>query len=220
MRAVEIKQGNSTQAFLTKITRGIGDEVGYDVDLDPAIIRMIYNRLLVGIDDTNISYILERWFGFLPAEALRLRLTIMQATGTGLTCLTVIGKALLQFPGFCWDRVALLYPAEWRNMITAGTAVGENVWYGYRKNLGNVSSTRYKTIGWIAKMTRFGGDQRIQQYGGWPRAIAQQAIVEEWFREFADHMRGGEGPVNFAAGEVRVPVAAAVFVTAQNPVYM
>lgn len=108
-----IKQGNVTRRFLDKITNGVSQELHIEVHLDEDVIRHTYHRVLIGISDENISYILERWFGFLPDEALRLRLTIAQATGTGLTSLNVIGQALMKFPDFCWPNVAALFRPEY-----------------------------------------------------------------------------------------------------------
>jgi hypothetical protein len=216
-----IKQGNVTRRFLDKITNGVSNELHIEIHLDEDIIRAAYHRLLIGVNDNNISYILNRWFGFLPNEALRLRLTIAQAGGTGLTALNVVGQALIKFPDFCWRRVAGLYRAEWNNFKAAAAVVGNNPWYGYRKDLGPAASTKYISISWIAKelLIRFGNQQTLQQYRGWARRIAHQETVEEWFRQYAEHNIEMEGQALF--GDERAWIGQEIPQAAipNNPVY-
>lgn len=218
-----IKQGTVTRRFLDKITNGVANELHIEIHLEEDVVRAVYHRVLTGIDDNNISYILERWFGFLPEEALRLRLTISQAAGTGLTSLNVIGQALNTFPNFCWQRVAHLYVSEWANFRTAVEAVGENPWYGYRRDLGPASSTKYKSIAWVAKelLIRFGNQVSLQAYRGWTRRVAHQETVEEWFRLFREHHLEEEGAVDFQRAENwrNQPANVPALVNANNPVY-
>ncbi|XKL61658.1 hypothetical protein PGB90_001491 [Kerria lacca] len=83
--------------------------------------------------------------------ALRLRLTIVQAAGSGLTCLILILKAMRIYANFPWWVVAALYGNEMANVETATTAVGDNPYYGFKKDLGAVKSRLYKNIAWVAK---------------------------------------------------------------------
>lgn len=50
------------------------------------------------VHDGNIGAILHRWMGFLPVSAIRLRVALDQAAGSGLTSLDVIARAVAEFP--------------------------------------------------------------------------------------------------------------------------
>lgn len=102
---------------------------------------------------------------------MRLRLTIVQAAGSGLTCLILILKAMRIYANFPWWVVAALYGNEMANVETATTAVGDNPYYGFKKDLGAVKSRLYKNIAWVAKelLVRINGETTLNNYKWIPR---------------------------------------------------
>lgn len=181
-----IKQGNVTRQFCQKIVRGIQHDLGRTIQLDATAVRLTYQHVMKWVTDDNISTILEHWYDFLPADALRLRLTVEQSAGTGLTILSLIGQAVRTYPDFDWGVVMRSYPAEWAAFTAAVATVGNNPWYGYKKNLGNVSSTKYKSVGWVAVqlLQRVGGQMSLANYKGLPNRVAFMERVEQSIIDF------------------------------------
>lgn len=175
-----MKRGTVSTPFIRKIEKGIQDDLGKDIELMPEVISQFYKSFGTKIDADTIVILKNYWIAILPNEALRLSLTVQQAAGSGLTCLMTIGKALRSYQDFNWAEMNLLFPEEWVAFSAAVTEVNGNEWYGFNKDLGIVRSTKYKSLGWIAKelLYRVGGDNFIRSYGGWPSRIPHQGRVD------------------------------------------
>ncbi|KAK9880202.1 hypothetical protein WA026_010076 [Henosepilachna vigintioctopunctata] len=147
-----LKKGNITEAFSEKIISGITQDFNItQFTLDTQACKQFYSVFGLNIDDVNIQAITERWTALLPPEALRLRLTVQRAAGAGITALMVTGRAIRLFDDFNWERVRTLYFDEWVSFSAAVDLVGNNKWYGFKKDLGGVASTKYKNLTYIAK---------------------------------------------------------------------
>lgn len=120
------------------------------------------------VHDGNIEAILNRWIRHLPVSAVRLRVILDQASGAGLTNLDVVARALHEHPHFPWDIIRRLFPKEWEAAKQAITVVGDNQYYGYRRDLTNVRSTQYKYLSSICGriLMEVGSDTSLENYKG------------------------------------------------------
>ncbi|QBP37029.1 putative coat protein [Lampyris noctiluca chuvirus-like virus 1] len=176
-----LKRGMISEQFITKITSGLlADLQISNMNVDAAACELFYSVFGQYVDETNISVITQRWLGLLPITALRLRLTVTQAAGGGLTALSVTGRAIRIFSDFDWGRIRQLYFDEWTNFEQAVALVGNNEWYGFRKELGIVSSTKYKNLSYVAKelLLKVNGEASLRSYAGWTRRARFQGVVD------------------------------------------
>ncbi|AJG39062.1 putative nucleoprotein [Wenzhou crab virus 2] len=176
-----VKQGNISDRFTNKITQSLEQEVGVTVTLPSDGIRAVWDVYGPYINEVTAGPVFNRWLPLVPQNALRVRLTILQAAGEGLTAFTTILKALRAHPRFHWSRVINLFPQEWDNFVNAVTAVGANTFYGFKKDLGVVRSTMYKNLGYVAKelMVKVSGDAPLNFYAGWTRIPAFRTIIDQ-----------------------------------------
>lgn len=190
------KRGIVSQEFLEKISTGIRDDLSLDVILDEATIALFFKQFGKNIDENSVGAILTRWGSRLPGGAMRLSLTIQQTSGSGLTSLKTIGKAITSFPDFPWWHICALFPGEWNSFRIAVAKVGTNAYYGFSKDLMEVRSTKYKSLAWIAKelLAKIGGDRRIGAYKGWPSRIAHQPTVDGLIADY--EARRGAAAIN------------------------
>jgi hypothetical protein len=112
-------------------------------------ITSFYSRFTAGINDVTTQLILDHWETVLLPEALRLQLTVQQATGAGLTVINITEQALQTYPNFLWSVLVRLFPNEMNSVQNALTAITGNLYYGFRKDLGPVRSTLYKNVGFF-----------------------------------------------------------------------
>lgn len=205
-----LKRGTMSEAFIDKIVQGMVTDLqipGIRIDINAC--RVFFSIFGTYVDENTISGITERWSTMLPMPALRLRLTVEQASGSGLTALSVTGRAIKTYTDFNWVRIVQLYPDEWANLITAVDTVGNNVWYGFKKQLGIVSSTKYKNIAYVAKelLIRINGESSLRTYAGWVRRAKYQAVVDALI---ADYEAAKTDSIQNAVAMPEVPVTAEV----------
>lgn len=201
------KQGNVTTRFISKVRQGVMADLQIQVDVSPLLISTFWNTFRSGIDETNVRDLFTHWSTWIPAAALRMRLIIQQTAMTGLTVLACIGKAMILHPSFSWDWLAWRLPREMEAYRAAVQAVGNNTYYGYKRDLGNVSSTHYKTVGYVAYqlLLKANGMQTLSGYKGWPRNVPADIITK--VDQYVDG-RSVEEPSEEDLGEAQVVVAA------------
>lgn len=183
-----VKRGNVTTQFLTKIEQGLQLDLNRVITLDEETIRLVYLYYGALIDDTNIGDVFTRWAGQIPVNALRLRLTVEQASGSGMTAYFSIKEAITDYQDFNWAKISLFLPLDWAHFVRAVNLVGDNPYYGYRKDLGEARSTLYKNLAWVGKelLIRVGAKASLSRYLGWPRAIPHQQAISEMINEYVD----------------------------------
>lgn len=133
------------------------------------------------VNDGTIEGVLTRWAGFLPTSAIRLRVALDQASGSGLTSLDVIARAIAEHPHFPWYLVKRLYPEEWASARAAMVTVGNNRFYGYRADLGGVRSSQFKYLSWVCGriLIEVGGDKSLVRYKGFvPHKVMESSVKE------------------------------------------
>lgn len=192
------KRGTLSVEFMNKIVEGILQDLGANINLEIEAIQTFYRFFAGGIDDVTIPLIQRRWQQLIPQQALRLTLTVAQLAGSGLTTYSTIGTALRKYPNFNWGVIERTFPTEWANFRVALNTVGNNVYYGFRRDLGVVKSTNFKSLGYIAKelLVRADGRVTLNRYMGWARSIKFKAQIDQMILDFANRLAAAQIDVN------------------------
>lgn len=144
------KRGQVTDEFCNKINAAVRDELGVVVNLHSGTLNAIYKGYMQGVNENNAQDVFNRLDEMIPDIALRLKLTLMQASGSGLTLFMIIGRALRLYNDFPWSRVNTLTSGELANWTQAMRAIDGNLYYGFKRDLGVARSTLYKSLGYVA----------------------------------------------------------------------
>lgn len=175
------KMGNVSDAFLDKISNRVLLEINVNLVQtmwDAEVIERVW--ILIGefVTETNMGAMCDHWTGanglagVIPQHALYMRILVSQIKGEGLTALSTIKKALQACPTFPWGEVAAMFPAEFAALQVAFNDVGQNAYYGYKKQNATTKSTLYKNVAWVAKelLIRMGGNGSLSRFKGWTRS--------------------------------------------------
>lgn len=189
------KRGTVSEDFCRKITEGIMADLGKDIRLEPDVIKQFYSVFGPGIDDNSIVEVKNRWELLIPEDALRLKLTVRQLVGSGLTALITVGRAIRKYPDFPWGRISNMYTNDCRNYLAALRAVNGNLYYGFRKDLGVVRSTLYPNLAFIAKelLIKVGGEASLRHYRGWKARIPEQGTIDIIIGEYEQARQQQQG---------------------------
>ncbi|UAJ23572.1 nucleoprotein [Amblyomma dissimile mivirus] len=183
------KRGNISTGKLQKITGEIKQKTQLTFELTTEDVAICYSAVTSKISGADVAACFDHWVGLIGDSSLRMRLTLQQAAGAGLTSLACIRSAMQLFPTFDWNRIATLFPIEMEAVRQAMLAVGTNKYYGFQADLGPVRSTLYKSIGWVAKemLIRHGGPtyNNIGGYAGWAGAVASQDELARMVNTYA-----------------------------------
>lgn len=145
------KRGNVSDDFMTKIEKGLEDDLQLESRLNSDVIRLVYKFYGGHVNESNASDIVSRWLEDIPEVALRVRLTLEQATNSGLTAFVVIDRAMIKYPNFNWARLNVQTGSELTNFTNAAALINGNPNYGFKKSLGAAKSTSYSSIAFVAK---------------------------------------------------------------------
>lgn len=162
------KRGQVTDEFCNKITTAVRDELGVQVALHAGTLSAIYKGYMQGVNENNAEDVFMRLDALIPDIALRLKLTLMQASGSGLTLFMIIGRALRLYNNFPWGRVNTLTSGELVNWNQALVAIGGNFYYGFKRDLGVARSTLYKSLGYVARelLMKINGEITFRRFMG------------------------------------------------------
>ncbi|CAN7944361.1 unnamed protein product, partial [Ixodes pacificus] len=109
---------------------------------------------------------------------IRLHVTLQQAVGSGLAGLRLIKRAINVHPLFPWDQVANILPTESLRVAAAFRAVGNDLYYGFKADLGPARSALYPRYVWICQtllMRHNAGDERtLRDCQGGRRVVPNQ----------------------------------------------
>lgn len=181
------KRGNIRDRWLIKFKNDLGPVMGNMVEqLEKEFLVTLWNRFSGSITDDNAEKIFTKWISILPPSAIRLVVTLRQASGSGLTSLDTVAKSMKQYPDFPWAKIGKLYRDQYDKVFDAFHAVGTNRYFGFRSNLGPATSTNFKDIAWIAKelLIRIGGDGHLASFGGWIPTPSHHAVVEKLIADY------------------------------------
>lgn len=172
-------RGTISAAKLTRIIMELTPTIPFIGDVlnipDLQLTWLNYGHL---VDDEDMPKIMLRWLGLIPAYALRLRVVLAQASGSGLTSLDVIARAIHEHPHFPWVLVRRMYPEQWDNAQRAIRLVGNNPYYGYRRDLTDVRSTQFRHLAALCGRLLIAlGDRLLERYQGF---VEDKVRVHVW----------------------------------------
>lgn len=153
------KKGDISQRKMEAIISELETDLGYCVEMTPAMIKGVWTYVGAYLDVTQFPYMFRTWEHEMSTISLRMRITLQQAAWTGLTQYSTILKMFREYPGFPWAQVAALLPADWENFRQAVEAVGGDAYYGFRANIGPATATNFLSLGYLAK-------EMIKKIGG------------------------------------------------------
>nr|XP_055068187.1 uncharacterized protein si:dkey-81e3.2 [Misgurnus anguillicaudatus]XP_055068188.1 uncharacterized protein si:dkey-81e3.2 [Misgurnus anguillicaudatus] len=161
-------RGSITYSKLTRCVKDLQPVISYAAEaINAAEISMTWATFGHFVDNGSMPGIMRRWLEFVPAGAIRLRVILSQAAGSGMTSLDVIARAVHEHPEFPWPLVIRMYPQEWIAAQRALIIVGGNPYYGYRRVLTEVRSTKFKYLASICgKLLVAAGDKSLDGYRG------------------------------------------------------
>nr|UVF58769.1 MAG: S protein [Salarius guttatus piscichuvirus] len=161
-------RGAITHSKLGKVVADLLPIIPYAADaLNQADIALTWNNFGHLVDDRNMPRIMRRWLRQVPTAAIRLRVLLAQAAGSGLTSLDVIARAVHAHPEFPWPLIRRLYPEEWEAAGRALGLVGNNPYFGYRRDLAHVRSVLFKRLSsFCGKLLIACGDRTLENYRG------------------------------------------------------
>lgn len=145
------KTGTVSNKFNTKIASAINTELNQQIDLSPTLIRRFYSTFVRRIDAISAQGFFERTLALVPEVALRVRLTIEQASDHGITGLLMVRQAMMNYPTFRWHLLDVIKPGECRAVAEAFRAWDGNRYAGFSRNLGPMAATNYKLAVYTAK---------------------------------------------------------------------
>nr|AYP67534.1 putative nucleoprotein [Canne point virus] len=182
------KRGTVEAAKLDRILRDARGDSGAALLLTPEDVRICYTGVLSRLPEECIGECLEHWVSLVDQSCLRLQLTLQQAKNSGLVILQCIRKALMLFPTFEWNKIAGWFPSDAANVAQAFQIVGDDKYYGFRRDLGPVRSTQYKSMAFVAKqlLLKWGGPEygTLGNYRGWPATVPHASEIEAMVNAF------------------------------------
>nr|WET19891.1 MAG: nucleoprotein [Sea turtle neural virus 1]WET19895.1 MAG: nucleoprotein [Sea turtle neural virus 1] len=181
-------RGSISAAKLGRIVNDLNAVMPNIADgLTPGDVQQVWGQFGHYVDDRVMPGIMRRWLEHIPAAAIRLRVVLAQAAGSGLTTLDVIARAIHEHPHFPWPLIRRMYPDEWVNVGQAVAAVGGNPYFGYRRDLEVVRSTRFKRIGTVAgKLLIKFGDRTLENYRGFSEDQTNKTTIDRLIMAYVE----------------------------------
>ncbi|APG78718.1 hypothetical protein [Hubei chuvirus-like virus 1] len=201
------KRGQVTDEFCTKITNAVRDELGVNVVLHSGTLNSLYKSYMQGVNENNAAGMFNYLQMLVPAVALRLQLTLMQASGSGLTLYSIIGRAIRLYNNFPWGLVNTLTSGELVNWNGARVLIGDNMYYGFKRDLGAARSTLYKSLGYVARelLVRINGENTLRRFMGLTGNVKNKRQLDQLIEAYVAGVHV-ERQVDDAAERALVPL--------------
>ncbi|DAZ90594.1 putative glycoprotein [Chalcocoris rutilans mononega-like virus 2] len=142
------KKGSATAEFIRKIRTGVEQDLGVLLDLDPGIIAEISKQYGSHLNSNLVKRIMKCWTEWVPENALRVKLTVLQTSWEGLTGYKTILDTLVGYPDFPWATLYMLpgYSKEFVAFSVAIDTVSDDEYYGFNRDLGNAAIRNYRNL--------------------------------------------------------------------------
>lgn len=186
------KQGSLTPKAAQKIINGIkSDHPGVEVFVPDRTVRVFFTNFSRHVNETNAAALFTHYAAITPEMSIRLLAIVTQASDSGMTVFTIIRRALNENQDFPYWRLAVdRFPEDFAHFANALAIVGQNHYYGFRRNLEAVAANRYKSLGYLCQqiLIHLGGDDPLAKYNGlkgtipgkpWIDSIIQRVLDEE-----------------------------------------
>lgn len=180
------KQGSLTQKAATKIVTGVKtDHPGYEVFLPERTVRVFYNHFARLVTDENAQAMFTHYTAIIPQTSVRILTLIEQAADSGMTVFTIIRRALNEHQDWQYWRQAIdRFPVDFTRFVVALQTVGQNRYFGFRRNLGVVAANNFKSLGYLSQqiLIHLGGDDPLGKYMGLRGTIPGKTWIDEVIR--------------------------------------
>lgn len=184
------KRGVIRQEKMASICNQISTELGTDVEpLDTETIAKIWAAASEVCKQP--AHFLEVFAAFereTELISLRLKLTVAQAAGSGLTCYNMIRAAMTAFPGFNWPKLCAMIPADMAAFTRALEAIGNDQYYAFGREMGDFAASKYKTLSYAAKLllVKYGGSEYagLRNYKGITKTPARKEEIDRMIEAF------------------------------------
>lgn len=174
------KKGQVSDDAVTKYNAAIRLETNVDPSLNSLLIQDIFDNYGRAITEETARVIFTDMTALVPQTSLKLTTILAQTTNSGMTAALTIKKAVTEHPTFPWGNIKGLFPREIANVILVITTCRDNSYIGFSRNLGEMASTHYKNVAWVAKeLLVYHGDAAIKNYLGWTKVPKHRAILQE-----------------------------------------
>lgn len=184
------KRGNITRSKLRNVLSELSKTTNKELTCDHQDIRHIYDVIGRTINRNNA----RNYFDAVRAmcgmnQGMRLSLMAQQASLAGLTQIVCIRMALHNHPTFPWVRLFEMWPSQMIAVQNALTAIGNNPFYGFDSDLGQVRSTLYKDVFVVAKklLVRLDGCSTLSNYEGGKSMCANSEEIEAMIERYIRH---------------------------------
>jgi len=94
------KRGQVTEKFCTKVQNSVTDELRVNITLFQAALNALYKGYMQGVNENNAKQVLSSLNNLIPDITSRLKLTLQQVAGSGLTLYVIIGRAFNKYQNF------------------------------------------------------------------------------------------------------------------------
>lgn len=181
------RTGTVTDEWCAKFASEVPDmRALISVQVTRATVRATWTLIGSLINDTNIESILSRWFRAIPGSMLRLSITIRQAAGKDLTALESIKSFVRDHPTFPFVKLMRLYPKDVGGAAAAMQLVGNQRYFGYRKDPGIAKASNYRNFTWVAQTVLLQSDENssLRDYRGVPKKPDNMEAAEKLIREY------------------------------------
>lgn len=171
-------RGTLTGAKVAKIIANLQPSVPFIGDaLSAQDVRLTWVNFGHHVDDGCIPAIMRRWLGFITAQAIRLHDLLKLP---GLDSLHWIPSHKQEHPRFPWAFIIRMYPAQWEAAAAGVIRVGNNPYYGYRRDLTEIRSTQFRDLAaFCGRLLIASGDRALENYRGF---VDDSGRVETWRR--------------------------------------
>lgn len=161
-------RGNMSAAKVTRVVTELAPTMPFTGEaLTTGDIQLTWSNFGHYVDDRVMPAIVRRWLAYIPQHALRVRVVLAQAAGSGLTSLDVIARAIHENPSFPWVLIQRMYPDQWDNAGLAMRRVGNNPYYGFRHDLGHVRANQFRHLAaFCGRLLIALGDEALGRYQG------------------------------------------------------
>lgn len=175
------KQGTILSDFQEKIRSAVRIDLGKDVKITPEIVSGAWGAYGQYIDDTNVGSLMTHLTACIAGEAVRLSITVLQSQYHALTAFCTIQRAMIKYPTFAWHAFEKIAAGELENYKQALIAVGDNPYYGFKKDFGPVKSAKFRSLAYFSKelLVKLDGENNLNANRVFKAKIARADLIDK-----------------------------------------
>ncbi|CAL8249935.1 unnamed protein product [Arctogadus glacialis] len=140
------------------------------------------------VDEVSAGEVITHLMTCIPGGCVRLRVCLAQAAGSGMSSLDTVAGAFREHPDFPSQAVQKMYPNDFAGAYKALHIVAGNPHYGYKNELGAVSSTNYRSLAWVCGLLIVAtGDPSLKEYKGFKEDSRNKSTITDMIASYVAH---------------------------------